>query len=207
MGLRTHVLGFVLFSCTMMYGCVEHRVPTIDPCFTPGGNCLSAAITEVGKARSEIKINAYSLTAKPLVDALIKARQSGVKVEIILDRGAPNAQNNATYLSTLNGIPTYLDSMHAIADNNVIIVDNETVMCGTFRFTKDADDRNAENMLIVKADAMTASYRANWEEHRSHAQLFKAGAPAVQAASQEQKEQKAVEKKKTKKRKTKAKNN
>ncbi|HTR44450.1 MAG TPA: phospholipase D-like domain-containing protein, partial [Thermodesulfovibrionales bacterium] len=48
------------------------------------------------------------------------------------------------------GIPTYIDAQHAIAHNKVMIIDKETVITGSFNFTKAAEERNAENLLILK---------------------------------------------------------
>jgi len=140
--------AFVVLACIMTLSCAR-LAPTVDPCFTPGGNCLATVIEEIGKAKSEILVQAHSLSAKPVADALIKAKEAGVKVEIILDKKAHAAQNNAVYFSALNGIPTHLDARHAVADNNVIIIDNGTVIAGSFKFTKEAEDRNAENVMIA----------------------------------------------------------
>ena len=72
--------AFLVVGCIMTLSCA-HTGPTVDPCFNPGGNCLSTFIAEIGKAKSEILIQAPSLNAKPVADALIKAKEAGVKVE------------------------------------------------------------------------------------------------------------------------------
>jgi phosphatidylserine/phosphatidylglycerophosphate/cardiolipin synthase-like enzyme len=187
--------AFLVLCCVTACSCTP-RAPLVDPCFTPGGNCLSSVIAEIGKARSEILVQAYSLSAKSVADALVKARQSGIKVEIILDKGAGTAHNNAVYFSKLNGIPTYLDARHAVADSNVIIVDSGTVIAGSSTFAKAAEeDRNAENVLIVRSESVAGSYRANWDEHKAHAEIFTGAAPApVAQVRQDQAEKKKVKK-------------
>ena len=41
------------------------------------------------------------------------------------------------------GINVLIDSSHAIAHNKVIIIDRETVITGSFNFTKAAEEKNA----------------------------------------------------------------
>jgi phosphatidylserine/phosphatidylglycerophosphate/cardiolipin synthase-like enzyme len=177
---------FIAASCANM--------PTIDPCFTPGGNCLSLVLDEIGKAKSEILVQAHSLNAKPVADALVKAKETGVKVEIILDKGAAAAHNNAVYFSMLNGIPTYLDGQHAASDNNVLILDKGTVIAGNFKLRREADSRNAENVIIVKASGVADTYRDNWQQHKAHAEMFKSG--SAQTKQEPGAEKKSAKKKK-----------
>jgi phosphatidylserine/phosphatidylglycerophosphate/cardiolipin synthase-like enzyme len=42
---------------------------------------------------------------------------------------------------SLMGIPTYIDPAHAIAHNKIMIVDRETVITGSFNFTRAAEEK------------------------------------------------------------------
>jgi phosphatidylserine/phosphatidylglycerophosphate/cardiolipin synthase-like enzyme len=48
------------------------------------------------------------------------------------------------------GLPTYIDDRHAIAHNKIVIIDGQTVLTGSFNFTKQADENNAENLLVIQ---------------------------------------------------------
>jgi phosphatidylserine/phosphatidylglycerophosphate/cardiolipin synthase-like enzyme len=39
------------------------------------------------------------------------------------------------------GVATYIDSQHAIAHNKIMIIDRETVITGSFNFTKAAEEK------------------------------------------------------------------
>ena len=43
-----------------------------------------------------------------------------------------------------------IDAQHAIAHNKVMIIDGETVITGSFNFTKAAEENNAENLLVFR---------------------------------------------------------
>jgi phosphatidylserine/phosphatidylglycerophosphate/cardiolipin synthase-like enzyme len=69
-----------------------------------------------------------------------------------------------------SGIPTQIDSRHAIAHNKVMIIDGETVIPGSFNFTKAAEEKNAENLLIIRDKALARRYLDNWQEHAGHSE-------------------------------------
>ncbi len=68
------------------------------------------------------------------------------------------------------GIPTFIDDKHAIAHNKVMIIDKAKVITGSFNFTKAAEEKNAENVLIIKDKALAKVYIENWEKHKGHSE-------------------------------------
>jgi phosphatidylserine/phosphatidylglycerophosphate/cardiolipin synthase-like enzyme len=49
----------------------------------------------------------------------------------------------------------------ASSPNKVMIIDNEIVIAGSFNFTKAAEARNAENLLIIHSKELSARYLGN----------------------------------------------
>jgi phosphatidylserine/phosphatidylglycerophosphate/cardiolipin synthase-like enzyme len=69
-------------------------------------------------------------------------------------------------------IPTYIDDKHAIAHNKVMIIDRGVVITGSFNFTKAAEEKNAENLLILKNKELAKVYMGNWYKHREHSENY-----------------------------------
>ena len=65
-----------------------------------------------------------------------------------------------------------IDSEHAIAHNKVMVIDGETVITGSFNFTKAAEENNAENLLVIHDKALTERYTKNWEDHERHSEAY-----------------------------------
>lgn len=144
----------------------------IGLCFTPGGSCTDRIIREIASARSEILIQAYSFTSAPIAKALVDAHKRGIKVVAILDKGQRTAKyTSATFLANMR-IPTYIDGKHAIAHNKVIIIDAATTITGSFNFTKAAQEKNAENLLIIRSGEIARAYRENWHDHLKHSERY-----------------------------------
>ena len=68
------------------------------------------------------------------------------------------------------GIPVFIDSSHrpGIAHNKVMVIDQAVVITGSFNFTKAAETRNAENLLIIRDPALAAAYGRNFNAHMAH---------------------------------------
>jgi len=145
--------------------------PSIEVFYSPKGGCTEAVVREIGRARREVLIQAYSFTSKPIADALIQARTRGVSVEILLDRS--NEQETYTELGHLidRGITPLIDAQHAIAHNKVMVIDKRTLITGSFNFTHQAEAENAENLLVIKGHrALVHAYHDYFAGHKSHCQ-------------------------------------
>jgi phosphatidylserine/phosphatidylglycerophosphate/cardiolipin synthase-like enzyme len=63
-------------------------------------------------------------------------------------------------------------AQHAIAHNKVMIIDGETVITGSFNFTKAAEENNAENLLVIHDKKLAELYIKNWREHERHSEVY-----------------------------------
>jgi phosphatidylserine/phosphatidylglycerophosphate/cardiolipin synthase-like enzyme len=139
-----------------------------EVCFTPGEDCTGVIVREVGTAKKSVRVLAYSFTSAPIAKALVDASKRGVHVEVILDRSNRTERYSGLTFLVHADIPTSVDSKHAIAHNKVIVIDDETVITGSFNFTKAAQEHNAENLIVIHDAALAAKYVANWKVHLAH---------------------------------------
>lgn len=142
----------------------------MDVCFTPGENCTASVNEQIDKAKKEVLVQAYSFTSAPIAKALLEAHKRGVNVQIILDRSNRSQKYSSYTFFKNSGVPVFIDSAHAIAHNKIIIIDGETVMTGSFNFTKAAQEKNAENLLVIKSPELSKEYINNWNTHRRHSE-------------------------------------
>lgn len=141
-------------------------------CFSPEGHCQTLLISTLAQARKSIRVQAYSFTSAPIAQALIEARQHGVDVAVVLDRSQPTERYSVLPLLLEASIPTKIDYCCAIAHNKVMIVDERWVVTGSYNFTKSAEEKNAENLLVLDDPDLAEAYRQNWEQHWANARLI-----------------------------------
>lgn len=140
--------------------------------FSPNGKCTDAIITELNRAQNSILVQAYSFTSAPIAKALLNAHKRGVRVEVILDKSQrTQSYSSATFLFNV-GIPVKIDAQHSIAHNKVMIIDGESVITGSFNFTKAAEEKNAENLLVIHEKELASLYTKNWKEHADHSEVY-----------------------------------
>lgn len=174
----TAVAGLVLATGAVAIGSavLPPPVPAADAvwevCFTPGGHCAKMIVTAIAEARRSISVQAYSFTSKPIARALAAAHERGVRVTVILDRSSLREHHAAADLLVRSGVPVFVDAAHVLAHNKVMVIDNETVITGSFNFTYAAQRDNAENLLILHDPALASRYQDNWKAHRGHSEAY-----------------------------------
>jgi phosphatidylserine/phosphatidylglycerophosphate/cardiolipin synthase-like enzyme len=146
--------------------------PSCEVSFSPHGGCTEAVVAEIGRARASVLVQAYSFTSTPIAKALVDAHQRGVRIEVILDKSQRGEKYSSADFVAHAGIPTRIDARHAIAHNKVMIVDGQTVITGSFNFTKAAEEQNAENLLVIRDAALAERYAANWKAHLDHSERY-----------------------------------
>jgi len=139
-------------------------VPSITTCFTPGENCTGLAVAAIDRAKSEILVQAYSLSRTSLIEALGRARLRGVKVRVILDKADERQRDSGGSRLISQRILPQIDSGVAVAHSKVIVIDRQTVITSSFNFNAAAEKNNAENLLVITGHPdLAAAYSKNWE--------------------------------------------
>lgn len=176
--LKRFFLFCILSSLMLIQGCVGSSInlpeksvtcPVIEACFTPGQDCTHQITKHISKAKYSILVQAYGFSSKDIADALIAAKNRGVKVKVILDKSQRKQKYSLLHYIVDAGIPVWIDTKPAIAHNKVMIIDEKEVITGSFNFTDAAQKRNAENLVFISDAKLAQEYTENWEdrEHQS----------------------------------------
>jgi len=146
--------------------------PTWQVAFSPPGGATQLVVDALAHAHQTVLVQAYSFTSVPIAQALVEAKRRGVKVEVILDKSQRTEHYSEADFLAHAGIPVRIDAVHAIAHNKVMVIDEETVITGSFNFTKAAEEHNAENLLVLHDAPLAAQYADNWQKHRAHSKAY-----------------------------------
>jgi phosphatidylserine/phosphatidylglycerophosphate/cardiolipin synthase-like enzyme len=152
------MLFFLIFISNLGYGEYFDTKSSYEECFTPAQECTAIILRELDHAKKEILIQAYSLTDPSILTAINDLHVRGIDIKIIIDKNQVKA---IKYLSMLH-IPLWIDRKVTIQHNKVIIIDGKEVLTGSFNFSKAANMRNAENLLIIKDKGLAQKYKENW---------------------------------------------
>jgi phosphatidylserine/phosphatidylglycerophosphate/cardiolipin synthase-like enzyme len=115
-------------------------------------------------AQSRVRFMAFSFTHDEIGQAVMQRAHAGVTVEGIFE-----SRGSKTQYSELTAF--YCDNLAVRTDGNprtfhhkVFIIDDETVVLGSFNFSAGADEGNDENVLIVTNAEIAARYNAEFDK-------------------------------------------
>lgn len=144
--------------------------PSVEVHFSPHGGCTDAVVALVASATKTVRVQAYSFTSAPILDALAAAHARGIDVQILLDRSdeQPTAGRDPAWKRLADaGIPVRIDAVHPIAHSKVMIVDGEAVETGSYNYTVQAES-NSENCPILRDAKLAEIYLGQWQIHAAH---------------------------------------
>jgi phospholipase D len=146
----------------------SHEVPTsaYNVCFTPPSGCARLLAKEIHKAKHNIYVQAFDFTSDIIARSLIDAKRRGVKVEILVDRQSKNSVHSKVADFKKAGIKVLVDRVSGIAHNKVMVLDHKKVVTGSYNFTTGADNRNAENLMLIEDKFVANTYYKNWMSRR-----------------------------------------
>ncbi len=176
------VVPALLLLAALTGGC-EFKMgplPPIDVYFSPKGGAAEAVVRALNAAKQTVFVQAYSFTNRDIAEALLRAHQRGVVVHVILDKGEVGDHYSEADFLAHHGLSVLVDGKHPIAHNKVMIIDGQTLITGSFNFTRQAEEHNAENLLVIHDRGLAERYLANWHAHEVHSEPFTARSEATQ---------------------------
>lgn len=160
-------------------------LPPIDVYFSPKGGATEAVVRALDAAKQTVFVQAYSFTSKEIAKALLNAHKRGVVVHVILDKSILGDHYSEADFLVHSGISVLIDANHQIAHNKIMIIDGETVITGSFNFTRQAEEHNAENLLVIHDRGLAERYLANWHDHEAHSEPYSGRGEAAQRAAKD----------------------
>ena len=149
------------------------KAARIEVRFSPKGGCADLAVRTIATARKQILVHAYGFNSPTIAQALIAAHQRGVKVEMLIDKPQnisrtrqPLGRSQVGVARTA-GIPLWVERKVAIGHNKVMIIDNKAVITGSYNWTTNAEEKNAENLVVLHDKATVKRYLDNWKVRKA----------------------------------------
>ncbi len=131
----------------------------IESYFCPEDNCINVLQSRLAEAESSIYFAAYSFTHPKIANELVIKSSGGVAVMGVIEKGSEYSQ---LPLLKSNSIAVE-DAGKGLLHHKFFIIDNKTVITGSFNPTRNGDERNDENMLAIHNEKIAGAYLAYFE--------------------------------------------
>ena len=131
----------------------------IEIYFSPKDSSAIRIIELVKNAKKYIYIPAFLITHKEISNELINAKNRGVDVRVIIDANSTNTRNTKHAQLRSNGILLKTENYAGKLHSKSMIIDDEYVITGSMNFSNSGENKNDENLLIIKDKKIAVSYR------------------------------------------------
>ena len=132
--------------------------------FSPDGRCQEQVCSEIRSAARTIDVMMYYFTNHSICEALADAGKKKVNVRVILDSSQKDLRySNWKKLKSLD-IPVHFYSGEGLLHHKVAIIDGETVLTGSYNWTQAAQEKNQENLIIIKDEKIADVFQREFEK-------------------------------------------
>jgi len=167
--LRYSLILLFLFRVTAVWA-GQNIQGDIQVFFSPYGGGQEAIVKEINGAKSEILVAMYFLTERDISRALVKAKERGVDVKVVLDQSQRTEKYAKGRFLSQKGVPVrYEYKPSGLLHDKFAVIDNRIVITGSFNWTASAESRNNENLLVIFSPDLAGKYKEEFLK------LWKAG--------------------------------
>ncbi len=144
--------------------------PSLEAYFSPDEDIQSMIVKLIRSETKSIWCAAFRLTDKIIAGELLDAMKRGIKLTLVVDREGFSATQSKLLHLFKEGVPIYIFpplSQNELKDGGVVTKDRfgsqplmhnkfmlfhgqNTLLTGSYNFTKSAQSQNQENVLIVR---------------------------------------------------------
>lgn len=140
--------------------------------FSPDDHPADKLIQLINNTKHKLHAAVYMLTDKEIAKALISAKTRGVDVKIIVDRASVDFEYGKGNFLKDSGIEVYVYSPQSkngknnkflpIMHNKFAIFDDK-IWTGSFNWTRSANQKNQENVIITTNKKVYAKFEKQFE--------------------------------------------
>lgn len=126
--------------------------------FSPEDNIERIILNTLKKAKSSVHFLAFSFTSDPLGEVLIALHKKGVKILGVMERQGSNSKESEYVKMRVEGLAVRLDRNRNQMHHKVIVIDERLVMTGSYNFSKSANKKNDENLIMLDDPEIAREY-------------------------------------------------
>jgi phosphatidylserine/phosphatidylglycerophosphate/cardiolipin synthase-like enzyme len=132
--------------------------------FSPDVAVASELVELIDDADSTIEFMAFSFTSDEIAGAMLDRLEAGVRVRGVVESDQAAALGAQYEALREGGVDVRLDGNPGTMHHKVIILDGEIVICGSYNFTRSAEEHNDENLLIVADPDLAGQFLIEFEK-------------------------------------------
>jgi phosphatidylserine/phosphatidylglycerophosphate/cardiolipin synthase-like enzyme len=143
----------------------------VEVYFSPEDGVAKHVLQRLAAAKRSIHFMTFSYTSSAIADAMIAQVQAGRAVHGVFERQNAGGTGSAFSRLRQGGVDVLEDGNCYILHHKTIIIDERTVITGSYNFTNSAEKDNDENLVIVDDPTLARAYLDEFERVYAQAQV------------------------------------
>jgi len=141
---------------------MELKSSQLKTVFSPG-NSENEIISLLDNAKTEIKIEMFEFSYKPIKESLARAKNRGVDVKVILDRQSSQNKDTFDFLEKNGMYVKWAPSKFNLLHSKFAIIDKKTVLVGSTNWSKNGMQKNREASVIIYSEDLAKEFENIFE--------------------------------------------
>jgi phosphatidylserine/phosphatidylglycerophosphate/cardiolipin synthase-like enzyme len=142
----------------------------VEVYFSPEDGVAKHVLQRLAAAKRSIHFLTFSYTSSAIADAMVAQAQAGMPVHGVFERQNAGGTGSAFHRLRQGGVDVLEDGNCYILHHKAIVIDERTVITGSYNFTNSAERDNDENLVIVDDSALARAYLEEFERVYAQAQ-------------------------------------
>jgi len=144
---------------------------TVETYFSPDDGVAEQILKELQDAKKSIYFMAFSFTEDELGAVIREKAAEGLKVEGVMDAEQVKSNIGTEYVPFVqNQMDVYIDGNEGQMHHKTIIIDGKIVITGSYNFSRSAETRNDENVVIIYSKKIARLFMKEFEKIYAQAQ-------------------------------------
>lgn len=136
----------------------------VDAFFSPDDGVLSQLAAVLSGAEESVYFLAFSFTSNDLGDIVREKAETGLTVRGVMDEEQVKSNQGTEYDPFRQAeLEVRIDGIEGQMHHKVFIIDESIVVLGSYNFSRAAEERNDENLLIIYNEAIAEQFLLEFE--------------------------------------------
>jgi len=129
-----------------------------DAFFSPGEACRNTIIHQINQSISRLRICVFTISDDIITNAILTAHQRKVEIKIITDNDKSLDMGSDIEMLGKKGITIRMDTTSDHMHHKFMVVDERTLLTGSYNWTQSAARYNHENILLTSEAGVVKSF-------------------------------------------------
>lgn len=146
----------------------SHRaIPLV--CFSKIERCDTKIAEILSSAKRYVYVAVYSFTSDLLADYLIELKNRGIRIRVVVEEQQVNVKGSEYEKLKRAGVDVKVDGNPDLMHHKFAVIDDEIVITGSYNWTAGAEDKNDENIVVIRDGEVAELYRNEFDRIWSEA--------------------------------------